>query len=369
MDSEKPEPDAPSGTPPEASSARRRAERLSDREDDGRGRTETPSGSAADAGSRSDARSSGTPSREAAAPPRLTERQRIEAREKRRSEGRAPRRRSRAPGSGDRPDSPAGNPLSRGIRATWLEVRRTAGFAIGLILSGLEKLGPAFRFLGSTMLALLAAAGRGLAAIGHGLGAALSAIGSLLLALDRVVTPRRALIAVAGGAVIALVASQFTDFRATEIGQAGYDPILEIARAPTTDVLTPADNHSILLLLVAAVAVAAVAGVALTGKRIFALIITLAGAVTVAVSLLIDLPRGLDVGEAEVSYSEVAAVLLSGFWIQLGAGLVLTVGGLGLLVLSGRRQQKPSDSGAEHSRERNPRGERRTRAADAGGLS
>jgi len=391
VDSEKPEADEPSGSPSEASSARRRAERVTGGGDgDRKERSATPPGRAGEAGSSSDpgetadssddrggdaATGPGAPpsgpssSQGGAGPPRLTERQRIEAREKRRSERRGRRKGGRRSGSADRPESPSGNPLSRGVRATWLELKRTLGFAWGLILSGLEKLGPAFRYLGTALVALLAGAGRGLASIGRGLGAAMSAIGSLLLSIDRVITPRRALIAVAGGAVIALVASQFTDYRATEIGQTGYDPILEIATAPRTDVLTPADNHSILLLLVAAVALAAVAGAALTGKRVFGAVISLAGAITVAVSLLVDLPSGLDVGQAEVNYSEVAAVLLSGFWIQLGAGLVLAVGGLGLLMLSGRRQKRAAGDSDDPSRERSPRKERRARAADAGGLS
>lgn len=371
MDSEKPKPDPPSGPPSGSGPARRRVERLTGAGSEERDPSAKGSDRGADGDSGSDAPSSGggSPSPGSGSPPRLTERQRIEAREKRRRERRGRRERGRANGTKGPDGSPTGNPLSRGIRATWLEVRRTAGFIWGLALNGLERLGPALRFLTAGLLALFAAGGAGLARIGRAGGAALSRVGTALLALDRVLTPRRALIAVAGGAVLALVASQFTDFRATEIGQSGYGQILEITRAPRTDVLTPTDAHSILLLLVAGVGVAAVVGIALTGKRIFAAAIVAAGAVTIAVSLLVDLPKGLDVAEAEISYSDVAAVLLSGFWLQLGAGLVLAFGGVGLLLLSGRRHRSASGSGAGSRQDHSPHRKRRPRPADAGGLS
>ncbi len=377
MDSEKPKPDPPSDSPSDSDSARRRVERLTAADSEDRGSSGTPTGHPGDTGSDSDEPpSGGRPSSSSTAggsggPPRLTERQRIEAREKRRNERRGRKNRGRHAGAKDAPGAPGGNPLSRGIRATLLEVRRTAGFLWGLVLSGLERLGPALRLLVSGLVALLTAAGGGLSKIGRAIAAGLARIGTALLALDRVITPRRALIAVAGGAVLALIASQFTDFRATEIGQAGYDPILDITRAPRTDVITPVGAHSILLLLAAGGALAALAGLALTGRRVFAAAIAGAGAITIAVTLLIDLPRGLDTAEAEISYSEVAAVLLSGFWIQLGAGLVLAFGGLGLLMLSGQRRRNATGSGADTGarREQGRQGKRRPRPADAGGFS
>jgi len=62
-------------------------------------------------------------------------------------------------------------------------------------------------------------------------------------------------------------------------------------------------------------------------------------------------------------------VLLSGFWIQLGAGLVLAVGGLGLLFSTAARRRSGAD--AEHwSRpERSPSAGGRPRSAGAGGVS
>ena len=394
MDSEKPKQDPPSD-PSEKDAARRRVEHLTETDTTGRdsgdrsrsgpdpgdrSRSERDSGdrsrSERDSGDRSKSgRDSGDgsgPSGEAGSPspPRLTERQRREAREKRRQERRGGRRPGRRPGSAAAGSkAPSGNPLSRGVRATWHEVRRTAGFIWGLFLSGLDRLGPAVRFVAAGLVALLAAARRGLVRLVHAVGTGMSLIGSFLLTLDRFITPRRALVAVAAAAAGALVVSQFTDFRATEIGQTGYDQILDIARAPRTDVITPTAAHSVALLLAAAAALAGIAGFAVTGRRIFAGTVALAGVATVAVSLLIDLPRAFDVGEAEISYSEVAAVLLSGFWIQLGAGLVLAVGGLGLILLAGANERTTAGREAGSQRQRSAPGGQRPSSARAGGVS
>jgi len=382
VDSEKPKHDPPSDKSQDDDAVRRRVERLTSSDRPGRdrrpaspdvpapGQQQGPAGreSGAERDSGSGPASSGDPGR-SAGKPRLTERQRREAREKRRQERRGGGRTRRGRGSsGTGPRGPSGNPLSRGLRATWLELRRTAVFAWGLLLGGLDRLGPAVRAVTAALVALLAATGRGLAGVGRAARAALSRTGSLVLALDRMLTPRRALVAVAAAGAAALVVSQFTDFRATEIGREAYDPILDIARAPRTDVLTPTGAHSVALLLAAAAAIAGIVGTAVTGRRAYAMAVLLAGAATIAVTLLVDLPKGLDVGEAEISYSEATAVLLSGFWIQLGAGLVLAVGGLGLLVSAGARRRTAVDAGTGTRRGRNPHGGR-PRSAGAGGVS
>jgi hypothetical protein len=147
-----------------------------------------------------------------------------------------------------------------------------------------------------------------------------------------VITPRRALLTIALVAAGILVASQFTDYRAIEIGQPGYAGLAGITGAPQVEVKTPIDTHSILLLALAAVALAGAAGSALTGRRQYAAGIALAGAGTLLVALAIDLPNGLDAAEAEFNYAGVEAVLLSGFWLELAAGTVLAVTGLSLLV-------------------------------------
>ncbi len=325
-------------------------------------------------------------------PARLTERQRKEAREQRRRGGRpgsrsSSRAESKNTGTGSRGGTATGNPLSRGIRATLNELRRTAGFLWALILTGLESMGPAVRWLAAGLLGLLSAAGTVLAGFSRLLSKAASRLGEALTALDRLLTPRRALIVVAGAGIATLIASQFLDFRATEVGQADYNPIQDITRAPRIDVLTPIDAHSFLLLAVGALALGGLISAVVSGRRTLFGLTALAGVATIAVTLLVDLPKGLDVAVAEISYSGVAAVLLPGFWAQLAAGLVLAIGGLGLLVLSGQSSRSrvgtgspERGNGSDRDRRRRggrPDGSRResgsrrggSRPLDAGGMS
>ena len=49
------------------------------------------------------------------------------------------------------------------------------------------------------------------------------------------------------------------------------------------------------------------------------------GLVTIAISLLVDAPKGLDEGEAAVAYQGAEASLLGGFWVQIGCGVLLVV--------------------------------------------
>jgi hypothetical protein len=193
----------------------------------------------------------------------------------------------------------------------------------------------------------------------------------VLARLDGVLTPRRAFFVVVSAGAAALIVSQFLDFRATEVGQAAYDPIQEITRAPRIDVQTPIDAHSILLVVVGAAALAGLAGAALSGRRAFSGLIAMTGIATIATALLIDLPKGLDVAVAEISYSGVAAVLLPGFWLQLAAGFVLATGGLGLLALTGQRRSSPArrsdtdrDSGRRGDRTDSRSGGRRPDRSD-----
>jgi hypothetical protein len=385
VDPEKPNSDStggrPSGRPPGEPSVEQRVEGLSGRTRKQQSERQSASGSGSGAESNRDAPGdrkdasrargsddpAGRPANDRNAPgshappaartPRLTERQRIEAREQRRRGGRSrnrkPSRTSTGSGKGSRSGSDSGNPLSRGVRATLVELRRTGGFFKALILTALDRLGPAIRWLTAGLLSLLAAVGTVLSRLLRALGVAAARIGKLLVLIDRAVTPRRAFFVVAGAGATALVVSQFLDFRATEVGQAAYDPIQEITRAPRIDVQTPIDSHSILLIVVGAAALAGLAGAVLSGRRLFGALVALSGIATIAVTLLIDLANGLDVAVAEISYSGVAAVLLSGFWLQLSAGFVLTTSGLGLLALGGQRR-----SSRERMRERGSRPKR-----------
>ena len=94
------------------------------------------------------------------------------------------------------------------------------------------------------------------------------------------------------------------------------------------------------------------------------------GVVVLVVSIAIDAPKGLDEGEAAVAYESASATLLSGFWLQIAAGVVLV--GCGLLLPAGScepasalgrralRRAQP-DRSARRPRPRPPHARRRAR--------
>ncbi|MFM8519728.1 MAG: hypothetical protein ACKOB2_04900 [Solirubrobacterales bacterium] len=262
--------------------------------------------------------------------PVLTERQRREAREAR-------RRKRRSGGSRRR----TVNPLVAGVRATGRELARAFGFLGALLLAGLDALSPVWRSLG----AVLQQVGRAVEWLVVLLGRALSATGRAiargLYAADRVLTPARAVLLVAIGSAVLLGWSQFIEYRAVEIGQPGYAEVLDVATAPRTDGRTPIDEHSFILLAAAVVALVG-AVLATGGKRPLAgLLVAAAGALAVAVGLLVDLPAGTEASEVAAAYSGAEAVLLAGFWLELAAGVGLACCGL-LIAFPPRARREPA---------------------------
>lgn len=258
----------------------------------------------------------------------LTERQRREARQRRRSRRRGPAR---------------GNPLTRGLKATWFEIKRTLLFLGNGILTGLAALGPVFSSVGMGLVWLLEKAGKGLTALGRVWRRALATAGRIAVALDRVATPHRALVLVAGIAAVILGVAQFKGLGTIEIGQAGYDGIEDLVRAPTTSNTTPAGSHTRIFVPIAAVALLAVVVIGLGGatataarfsrwRRLAAMTLTMIGLLTLVVTLLIDLPNATDTAEVALAYEGVSARLLSGFWLELTAGAALAVAGLALVL-------------------------------------
>lgn len=284
--------------------------------------------------------------------PRLTEKQRIEARRARQA------RRRRRPVEG--------NPLSKGMRATGFEIRRTAVFLGNAIVAGLAALGPVFSAVGVGLVWLIERIEAGLKASGRLIGRALAALGRAVVALDRVITPQRAILLVAASAAILLGVSQFEGLGQIEIGQAGYSGFQDLARAPAIDHTTPAGVHTRILVPVAAVALAAVALVALGSlpayakrlgrfRRLASMVLVTIGLLSLVVALLVDLPDATDTTEASLAYSGVKAVILSGFWLELAAGAALTVSGFALLF------QPAPGRARERRREGRPGTERATR--------
>ncbi len=208
-------------------------------------------------------------------------------------------------------------------------------------------IGPRLRPLGSRLFRGLAAGERWARRAGSGAAAAATRVSA-------VVTPQRAigLVVVAAGAC--LVASQFLDYRAVEIGQPGYADLPSVARPPTVAARTAGDAHAYLLApLGVAAALLGVLAVARDRRRL-GLVVAGLGAVAIAAILLVDLPQGLDAGAQTSRFAGATAVLEDGFYAELAgaAGLVLA----GLLYYARPCRIRINSSGrAASARRRRPR--------------
>ncbi len=157
------------------------------------------------------------------------------------------------------------------------------------------------------------------------------AVGRAATVAAAVLTPRRAIGLVIAGAGGLLVVSQFLDYHGVQIGQPGYVGLSEVARPPTVDLQTAGHAHSYVLVPVGAIVVALGAAVALRGGRVgrlAALGAIVAGAASVAVILLVDLPQGLDVGAQSSRFAGASAVLEKGFGAELAAAGGVLLGGV-----------------------------------------
>jgi hypothetical protein len=140
---------------------------------------------------------------------------------------------------------------------------------------------------------------------------------------ERWLTPKRAVAGVAIATLIALAASQWVDYRSISVGNFAYSGGVEtVAPAPAVDVERAGDAHGWLMIPLAVVGLALLVA-ALAGRRRAALGLCAVGAAAIAVSLLVDMPKGLDEGSAAVAYEGAEARLLEGFWIQIAAGAAL----------------------------------------------
>ena len=183
-----------------------------------------------------------------------------------------------------------------------------------------------------------------------------------------VVTPRRAIGAVIAAAGACLVASQFVDYRAVEIGQPGYAGLSDIARPPTVAARTAGDAHAYFLgplggalvpLGVAAILLGLLA-VARERRRL-GLFAAALGLVAVAVILLVDLPAGLDAGAQTSRFAGAKAVLEDGFYAEVAAAAGLVLAGL-LYYARPCRIRINSSGRAASARRRRPRRRASSRA-------
>jgi hypothetical protein len=216
-------------------------------------------------------------------------------------------------------------------------------------------LGPKLRPAGAVLFRCLAF---GEAAIRRGATLAVRAA----TAASRSVTPRRAIGFLIFAAGAGLVASQFLDYHGVEIGQPGYANLPDVAAAaPAVDLKTAGEAHAWVLVPVGLVA--ALLGLlgALRERRGYGLLVVALGLAAVAVTLLVDLPSGLDAGAETTRFAGASAVLRDGFFGELAAGSLLILSGL-LYIARPCRIRINSSGRAASGRRRRPRRRASSRA-------
>lgn len=202
---------------------------------------------------------------------------------------------------------------------------------------------------------------RGLAVADRLVRRALAAAARGATRASAVLTPQRAIGAVIVAAAACLVASQFLDYRAVEIGQPGYAGLSSVASPPTVGVRTAGDAHSYLLVplgLIAALLGSLAAG---RDRRRLGLTVAGLGLLAVAAILLVDLPHGLDAGAQTSRFAGATAVLEDGFYAELAAAAGLVLGGL-LYYARPCRIRINSSGRAASARRRRPRRRASSRA-------
>jgi hypothetical protein len=147
-------------------------------------------------------------------------------------------------------------------------------------------------------------------------------------AAERAVSPERTIALVTIVAAALLAVSQFVDYRGVQAGFEAYRSVSDVVSAPIIEGTraTAGSAHLYLLLAAAVVAIWALAG-ALAGRLDRARLIWAAGVAGVAVSLVIDLPKGLNEGNASIDHADAHATLLAGFYVQLATSALLVLCG------------------------------------------
>lgn len=156
---------------------------------------------------------------------------------------------------------------------------------------------------------------------------------------ERVATPARGLAFVAFAAAITLAGSQFSDYRAIEVGAPSYIEVESVAPAPDLERRSPRSAHGLTVLAIA-IAAFCVTAWSVRGRWRLARLLIVLGVAVIAISLLVDRPEGLREGLAATTYEGATATLLGGFWVQLASGVTLVVSGplLAVHLRGGRRR-------------------------------
>ncbi len=177
-------------------------------------------------------------------------------------------------------------------------------------------------------------------------------------------TPRRAICLTIVASAACLIAAQFVEYRAVEIGQPGYAG-LPAASAPTEGGRTAGAAHAYLLIPVALLAGAlAVAALRNERRRGLGRVIFALGLLSLAVILLVDLPAGLDAGVQSSRFVGAKAVLYDGFYAQIAAAAGLMLGGA-LLTNVHRVRTRPGYRPRKPRLARTQGGRRRARTSSA----
>lgn len=151
----------------------------------------------------------------------------------------------------------------------------------------------------------------------------------LATAASAAITPSRAAAALVIGAGVCLVASQFIDYRAVEIGRPGYADLgATAAAAPTVEARTAGAAHAYLLIPVGLLAMAVGALALRREAKRLGLLVAVLGLVSLALILLVDLPQGLDEGAQTSRFAGASAVLEDGFFAELAAAGGMVLAGL-----------------------------------------
>lgn len=198
-----------------------------------------------------------------------------------------------------------------------------------------------------------------------GLFAGIRSVGGRSLALaERYATPERVLVVVTAAAAACLAYSQFVDYRGVQVGQPQYSEVSTIAPPPQTSRVLAGDAHAYVLVPLAAIALA-IAVVALISRRWrLGRLVSVIGLIGIAISLAIDLPKGLDAGTAGIAFAGARATLTDGFYAQLAASAVLVLCGWVLSI--NLRQRTDAVTGRRRARRRRLRPRRAPSVAGGG---
>jgi hypothetical protein len=284
-----------------------------------------------------------------------------EAASRRRSEAQVRRRRGRNPNQvwSGRLGRRSFETVTVRARGAAMEARRRARPIVAPVIAPfaatLARIAP---YVSAGLLALVRIPAAGIAlvldgalALGRWIRAAAGSGGSALAGfLARVVTPVSVVAVVAAAAAIGLAVSQFFDYRGLAIDSTQYGAELGgVVSAPMTELETAGSAHLFVLAPLAAAALVLIVLTAL-GRWRLGRAVALVGVAGIAVSLLIDLPQGLEEGRVGVSYLGTEPQLLEGFWAQIACSAVLVFCGL----LLGLYAKKAASEGGEPARRRRP---------------